>query len=218
MNDKFTFRDFLAYFLTGMALVIGLLIVNYEIIYKVLDPDSQEYEAQKNLLSFIKANNTFLALFCIPLIYFMGQIVHSIDTIFYFLGRLLWRASDKFDNNGTARSLGKNVLSILISIINGYRITGTLNRMKIDVETFWQKSANLQVSNQYASSEYWYVMNDLFKGLTLISFCLLIFYSAWWKLLLVLTFLFALRARYFAENFIRSVEKSEAALSNIKML
>lgn len=212
MNDKFTFRDFLVYFLTGMALIIGLLIVNYEIIYRILNPDSQEYEAQKNLLSFIKDNNTFLALVSIPVIYFIGQIVHSIDTIFYFFGRLLWRASGKFDNPGVAGTFGKKVLSILIALINGYRITGTLNRMKIDVETFWQKSAKLQVANQYASSEYWYVMNDLFKGLTLISFCLLIIYSAWWKLLLILTFLFALRARYFAENFIRSVEKSEEAL------
>lgn len=212
MNDKFTFRDFLAYFLTGMALIIGLLIVNYEIIYRILNPNSQEYEAQKNLLSFIKDNNTFLALASIPFIYFIGQIVHSIDTIFYFFGRFLWRVSGKFDNRGIAGTLGKKVLSILIALINGYRVTGTLNRMKIDVETFWQKSAKLQVANQYASSEYWYVMNDLFKGLTLISFCLFIFYSAWWKLLLILTFLFALRAKYFAENFIRSVEKSEEAL------
>ncbi|MFN0200940.1 MAG: hypothetical protein ACKVTZ_05440 [Bacteroidia bacterium] len=216
MNDKFTFRDFLVYFLTGIALIIGLLIVNYEIIYRTLNPDSQEFEAQKNLLSFFKDNNTFLAIASIPLIYFIGQIIHSVDTIVYFFGRLLWRASGKFDNHGIAGAFGKNVLSVLIALINGYRITGTLNRMKIDVETFWRKTAKLQIANQYASSEYWYVMNDLFKGLTLISFCLFLFYSAWWKLLLILTFLFALRARYFAENFIRSVEKSEEALFHNK--
>lgn len=216
MGDKFTFRDFLVYFLTGIALIIGLLIVNYEIVYRTLDPNSSEYEAQKNLLSFIKDNNTILALASIPFVYFTGQIIHSIDTIVYFLGRLLWRFFDKLSGQGVAENIGRKVLSVIIVMINGYRITGTLNRMKIDVETFWQKTARLQIANQYASSEYWYVMNDLFKGLTLISFCLFLFYSAWWKLLLVLTFLFALRARYFAENFISSVEKCDEALIKSK--
>ncbi|MHB9142748.1 MAG: hypothetical protein ACYC25_12805, partial [Paludibacter sp.] len=77
-------------------------------------------------------------------------------------------------------------------------------------EEFWILCAKLQKANQYAPAEYWSVLNDLFKAVSLVflinSIVATIYHQ--WTLLIVfvgLTIFSFFRAIQYAEFFIQSV-------------
>lgn len=202
MNDKFTLRDFFAYFFCGCGFFIALLFFNFnKIFYFYL------YHSQ-----LLKDNSTLIIFILLPIFYFTGQIIQSIDTPFYILGSKIWYYEkdnpDKF-------------LKILYKIISSHRITGKLNEKEINSNDFWFKCNELSLISKYDRAEYSYIMNDLFKGLVIIvsffslySFILLDLKKGF--VFLFFTFLFWTRARYFATIFIDTVVSTRKALDNIK--
>jgi hypothetical protein len=196
MNDKFTLRDFFAFFLSGIAVFIFAFINFYE-------PLTDLIWQNKEIL---KDYSTIIIFFSIPFAYFVGQILHGIDSIIFFIAASSrkWKVEKKEFSN---------ILWIVIYLQNGYRISGKLFIQNKDSEEFWEDCARIQVKNLFSNCEYWYVMNDLFKGLSLASFIFFtisIFTKTWLLALLyfLLTIIFWFRAVYFAGNFIQSVQRT----------
>jgi hypothetical protein len=199
MKDKYTVRDFLVYFLTGLFLLLTLL-------YKFNTSLLEYFEISK---ADIKDNSVITAFLLIPGLYIVGHIVHGFDSVTYKFGRYIWRIRVK-----KKTSLKKYKLfwlfSILNGILNGNKVAGILNQKKIKSNSFWMQAAKLQNNGKYDKSEYFFLMNDLFKGITLISFGWAIFYfynhsKSQFIFSVGLAILFWFRARHFAVVFVQSV-------------
>ena len=190
MESKFTLRDFLVYFITGFYFML-LIIYNagYESIEHIKIP-----------INDLKSNQVIFLFFITPFLYILGQIVHSCDVFLLRLGRLLHSLSKKSESI-------RKILFVPNCIVNGNRIVGNI---KEDNTEFWNKAYKLQIHGKYDRAEYWYIMSDLFKGLTLISFIWLLYYiyminSTKVLLHLFLVLVFWYRAKYMAMNYVRSV-------------
>lgn len=194
MNDKFTIRDFFAYFLSGIAILLFALVNSYDSTLKFL-------VANKEI---IKDFTALIIFFTIPIAYFLGQTLHGLDTLLFIFAKL----TRKIKRN----SFFWYALYPFTFALNGPRISGFLFLQKKDIETFWSNCAKLQVEKSYASCEYWYVMNDLFKGLSFGSliFSFISFYSNTRLLAicyLLLSMIFWFRAYFFAKTFIESATR-----------
>lgn len=205
MNDKFTIRDFFVFFLCGVAALFSLLITQYKYAFDFITWLNKD--ENKSIKEFIKDYSTIFGFLSIPFFYFLGQIIQSLDVLFIAIIK-------KIRNIIKIKS-GNIIFKTINYVFDRYRITGSLTLQNIDVEIFWQKTAKLQVENKYSSCEYWYVMNDLFKGLTLTCLVLGLFSlisgnNAW--IMISLSILFWFRAKHFVDNFIRSVIKTYNAL------
>lgn len=201
MNDKFTIRDFFAYFFCGFAFIIAFSFseLNWIILFI------------KNNSEFLKNNSTVIIFFCLPFIYFIGQMVQTIDTLFYEISLKFWQSY-------VVKKTG--LKKFCYWILAKHRISGNLNLKKVDVAGFWKKCDELEMVSKYGRCEYWYIMNDLYKGISLFSFGFSIFNFCnchYFKaiIFLLLTALFWLRAKYFAVNFINGILSAREALNSI---
>lgn len=203
MNDKFTIRDFFAYFLCGSVFFIELYFAEFNKINDTL------YSQREN----IKDYATLLIFSSLPITYFAGQIIQSIDTVFYAIGQKLWQSNKK------EPTYFKKYCYLLFA---GHRTSGILNLRKIRPKEYWKKCNELELVSKYGHAEYWYIMNDLFKGVTLIS----VFFSFYTLLncnlslgtvFLLISLLFWYRARYYAVIFIDTVYSTREALDLIKV-
>jgi len=197
MNDKYTLRDFLVYFSTGIYL---LLTVLYEFKLSFLSYFSI---SQSDILE----HKTLTIFLLIPTLYLVGQIVHGIDLILFKLGRFIWDIKIYWDKRNFWFAIG--LINLLNFVFNGHRISGNLNRLGILTKDFWSMASKLQLKGIYSKVEYWNLMNDLFKGLTLISVFWIGFYSVNFSynnrlFFIVISIIFWYRARYMAVNFISS--------------
>jgi hypothetical protein len=135
-----------------------------------------------------------------------------VDTVIYGLGQKLWRLhSEKSDE----------FYKCLYIIIASHRISGNLNLRKINVPDFWKKCNELEIASKYGHSEYWYIMNDLFKGITVINLFCTIYLLIQCKFMgggifIILTFLLWYRAKYYATIFIDTVLSTRDALNSFK--
>lgn len=205
MADKYTFRDFLVYFLTGLFLLVTLM-----------------YRFDNSLLDYfritqtdIKDNSALTIFLLIPGLYILGHIVHGIDLLTFKIGRYVW---DFMGKHVTKLKKFKVFwfINTLNFIINGNRVTGILNSRQQNTQEFWQRASELQYLGKFDKSEYWNLMNDLFKGLSLISLGWTIFYyNDHDKLNLIVsstfTIIFWYRARHMATNFVSTVNNTWAA-------
>ena len=202
MTDKFTIRDFFAYFLSGCALYLALLVSEFDKIYTF-------FIANKD---FIKDNSAIIIFGVLPIVYFTGQTIQSIDTLFYEMGVVIWRLNEKYKNK---------FLKGLYYILCSHRISGNLNLRNIPTKEFCTKCNELELVSKYGHAEYWYIMNDLFKGVTLINltfaaYSLFICKFDLGLIFLFLTFIFWVRARYYATIFIDTIISTRDALETIK--
>jgi hypothetical protein len=194
MNDKFTIRDFFAYFLSGIAVLLFLFVNNYKNVTEYLFSNKDALKDYTSLVIF----------FSIPIAYFLGQILHGIDTVFFFFAKVCRKIK--------RGSFCWYALYPLIFLLSGHRISGYLFLKKENIEDFWSNCAKLQVEKNYAPSEYWYVMNDLFKGLALACFifCIVSIFC-YTKMFvfgyLLLSMIFWFRAYFFAKSFVESVKR-----------
>lgn len=97
-------------------------------------------------------------------------------------------------------------------IFDNNRVNGFLEQKGEDVEVFWQKFYCLQRENIFLTSDYWYIMNELFKGLTITCFGFSIIASFYGQnidalVMLLFSVVFWERARYFSKRFVFSVTK-----------
>lgn len=202
MTDKYTIRDFLVYFLTGLYLLVTFF-------YKF---DNSMLDYFRITKADIKDNSALTIFLLLPGLYILGHIVHGIDLFIFKIGRFIWDIKNK-----QATKLKKFMVlwffNTLNFVINGNRVTGILNRRPQNTHDFWQKANELQYLSKFDKSEYWNLMNDLFKGLTLVSLGWAIFYyNQHDKLNTIisstLTVIFWYRARHMATNFVSTVNNT----------
>lgn len=188
MSEKYTFRDFMVYFLSGLYLLLTLL-----------------YEFDISLLKYFKIEkedimrNPSLTIFLlVPGLYLLGQVVHGIDLLIFKIGR---RIEDYALKNNYW------LIDKFNCFFNGNRIAGIIAKnSNPPKEQFWE------LATRYNSpkSEYWLVINDLLKGLYIISMFWL-FYNLLKcnfgisLIYLFLTFIFWYRGRHTATNYVSSV-------------
>lgn len=194
MNANYTFRDFIAYFITGSVSIFIILMINYELILKKLFKFLKEEDANLSLLVL-----TFI--FFIPLIYLIGQFVATIDFLVFH------RLSKKI--------LEKCPKCIIPNwLFTKYRISGIIkDNWKLNIN-FWQACSKLQVNKVYEKAEYRYILNDLFKNLIVLN-SLLFIYAIYlylffdnYSVIIGLIFSFVLlraRAKMLGELFVKNV-------------
>jgi len=188
MGEKYTFRDFMVYFLSGLYLLLTLL-----------------YEFDISLLKYFKiekediTRNPSLTIFLlVPGLYLLGQVVHGIDLLIFKIGRYIEDYSLK-NNNWW---FGK-----LNYLLNGNRISGILAKnINPPKEEFW----GLATKHNSPKSEYWHVINDLLKGLYVISLFWLFYYLLrfnfeTFSIYLFLGFIYWYRGRHAATNYVSSI-------------
>jgi hypothetical protein len=204
MEDKYTLRDFLVYFTTGLYLLLVLLeVYNLQLLrfFNVTKGD-------------IKDNQAIIIFLLLPTLYLLGHFIHGVDLLLYKAGRFFWDLKSKHNKQF-------KIVSFIILILNGYRITGMLDEKGIVSHKFWIKVSKLQLEQKFDKVEYWYLMNDLLKGLTLISFVWsiysLISFSIFAFLYTIfLTFIFWFRARHMVVNFVSAVQNTYTAFESIE--
>jgi len=203
MPDKFTIRDFLVYFTSGFfALIVLFYIFNKEVL-----------RSYSQFQMIIEKNSAIIIFLLLPCLYLLGQFIHGIDLIFFKIGRILSDIKTKrIVNNKKVGCLLKSCIKIL----NGYRVTGYLDEKNYNTHAFWVIVSCLQYEDKFDKAEYWYLMNDLNKALTLISF-ILSFYSVITISVsssivgTLLTIIFWLRARHMSVNFVQTTLNTASA-------
>lgn len=196
MNDKYTFRDFLVYFMSGIIGVF-ILLINFR------EGLSGFVNTNKDL---IKDADTVILLLSIPLFYFIGHIIHGVDTLLFYAGRPLRELSEKCI-----------CLKPFNLVINGHRVSNTLHQKKLDYVNFWKECAKLQNKKLFGASEYWYVLNDFFKGIYVVTWIAIIISIKNLEYcialaFLMLNFLFWMKARMYAHHFVNTVNNTVSVI------
>lgn len=186
MENKITLKDFLVYFLTGFYCSILFLI------YKRSEINFSEIT---KFYEHFKDDSIFITLLIIPIVYLIGQIIHSLDYIIFKLTMKLWQVN--------SRNRIFNVIKITFSKIH---VDGIVKINNENSNEFWLSINKIQITNNYAHIEYWLLMNDLFKGILQVCvifsiFCLINFDLTYFLLLLSLTIIFYYRANLMADKF-----------------
>ena len=199
MQDRFTIRDFLVYFITGLFLLITLLYSFHNSLLDYFQISKQD----------IKDNPALTVFLLIPILYLLGHLVHGIDLILFFIGGKAFHQKKKYTHK-LKRWKIYWLIRFVITVINGYRIAGLLNNKNLETTDFWKKVSKLQYNGKFSKAEYWNLMNDLLKGITLISLGWVIYYLINFSKLelcifVFLTIIFWYRARHMATNFISTV-------------
>ena len=223
MSDKYTIRDFLVYFITGLFLLVTLL-----------------YRFGTSLLGFfgititdIKDNYALTIFLLVPGLYILGHLVHAIDLLFLKSGKCLWKLKVKYSLK-PKKFIMFWILNFFNFVFNGNRVTGILNAKPISTsgkaaingnsvtdvlkakkkirEQFWKRVHELRYKGK-DNLEYWYLMSDLFKGLTLICIAWTISYSYELDIVNIIMYatfaiLFWYRARYMAKTFVSTINNT----------
>jgi hypothetical protein len=212
MEAKFTFRDILVYFLTGLAFLVLLSPLHYNGWYKT------EITQVCSQLGFGAGNFWTPALLALPAVYLLGHVVDCLDLVRLNLAKLI-----KPKPKGSL--FWSKLLSLFYIFLVGDRVTGLLyskptrvenGEVDEDFDSLWDKGNYLQTKNQFAHSDYWYMIKDLFNSLQ--SACILCLFltitsgkndvTNWEKLSLfyfLLLVLFWVKSRYFAKYYIKNV-------------
>jgi len=207
MTTNFTFRDFIVYLLTGLTLLLCIGLIFFDDIFTLTTSFFTKYQ-------FIKEFSFLVTIFLIPFIYLTGHIIGTTDylTLKYYVW-LHKKLRDK--TNCFAQSFLKINHLIFYRHRIVYQIVRHWKSDKIDksfktTEEFWRLCAKLQKENHYSPAEYWYILNDLFKGVSLVFLISTIIATIKheWTLAIafvILTALFFYRAIQYAEFFIETV-------------
>jgi len=209
MTSKFTLRDFLVYFTTGALFLVSIDLIYF---YKLLNISSEffsEYE-------FINEFSGLLIVFTIPIIYLTGHFLHSVGILSLWIYKRIHTQLTKW-NLREYRVI--EWLRILIhffmyknKIINSVLQENKKNSTWENEECFWIVCAKLQNENKFSPAEYWFTLNDLFKGLytAFLFSSILSFING--KEILGLIFIFLMfishfRAIQFGGNFVVTVKR-----------
>lgn len=211
-TSQFTYRDFVTYFLTGVLFIILLSILFSE----ELNIKTSEIFKEYTIVAELKILVTIAA---IAIIYFVGHLIHWIDYAIMKSYVKFYKLNKKFEYKFIYR-----VRKFYETLFYKQRITyqiaakikekGAENLPFQSNNSFWEKCAELQVMNRFASCEYWYSLNDLFKGLYVV--CLICIPIAIWKgeitiaiIIVIIAFINYWRARQFSEYFVNTVIRNK---------
>ena len=207
MTTNFTFRDFIVYLLTGLTLLLCIGVIFLDDIFTLTTCFFTKYQ-------FVKEFSFLVTIFLIPFIYLTGHIIGIVDylTMKYYVW-LHKKLRNK--NNWVAKSFLKINHLIFYRHRIVYQIVRHLKSNKegksfMTTEEFWVLCAKLQKENHYSPAEYWYILNDLFKGVSLVFLISTIISTTrqQWTLatvFIILTALFFYRAIQYAEFFVATV-------------
>jgi hypothetical protein len=206
MSTNFTFRDFIVYFLTGISFILSLAMI-YHYNPLITLSCSNQYELKKDY-------SLIIILFMVPIVYIIGHLISTIDTLamkyYIFLRKKLIK------NNSIILKafLGLNTFLFYRQRVAYHAMQQPKNGgpKYSTIEDFWVSCAKLQKENHYSYAEYWYVLNDLFKNLAMVSLIcsiISIIKQEWFLMVIfiVLTMLFIYRAIQFAEYFVSTVRR-----------
>ena len=211
MTDKFTVRDLLVYFMTGLFLFLILLNqIGYEKLLSFFNIDINEIIIEKN--SFI----AFLAgILLISALYILGHLVCAITLVITReIGHRCIDCIEKITKleKSSPKFKGLKILIGIDFVINSNRVAGVLKKEGEGKtrDQFWKRVHELRHNDMAVSADYWNFMGDLFQGLSLIClfWALLCFCKSEWAVMIaaiVLMLLFWMRARYMAINFVKTV-------------
>ena len=209
MSDKFTLRDFLVYFTTGSLTLLSIDLLFFREILTIISDFFEKYK-------FVTDFSGLLIVLAVPLIYFIGHLIHGLG----FFSLKTYKIIHKKLNDWNLRKykivewirlilhffMYKN--KVINSIIQENKDKKTWN----SEEEFWIDCAKLQKNGKFVSSEYWYTLNDLFKGLytTFLFSSLIAFVTCKIGLGFIFTGLFLIchfRAIQFADYFVKTVKR-----------
>jgi hypothetical protein len=201
MGDKFTIRDFFTYLLCGCCVYLCFFIVEYSLIKEFV----------KTHKEFFKDNSTLILFIGLPILYFTGHFLQSLDMLLYFLGREI---RERINNPNITK---KDFLKLIYSILSRHRVTGNLIKKEIDEKSFWTKCNALELASKYGHAEYSYIQNDMFKGLFILSLICSIYTFIQGHYYLTIFFCFAtflswLRAIHYANIFVDTVNNTYKVL------
>lgn len=202
MEGKYTIRDFLVYFLTGLYLLLTLLYQFDTTLLTVFHISKQD----------IKENPVVTIFLLIPGLYLVGHVVHGVDSLAFKMGRIIYVTKNK--NQKRLKKIKVYWLfNLFSSILNGTRVIGILDKKGITPKLFWKKVSILQYNSRFEKAEYWNLMKDLFLGLALISFSWVFYFFIHFTYIhfcssLLLSLLFWYRARQMAVNFVSTVNNT----------
>ena len=208
MTDKFTVRDLLVYFMTGLFLFLILL--------HQLGPERLFCFFNIDINKAIITDNSLLAFFAgfllIPALYILGQLVCSVNGV---ISRIIGEKCIEKELMKLEKSLPDSkrlkVIRIFDCAINGNRLRGVLKaRGKGKTwDEFWKRVYKLRYNGKADSADYWNFMGDLFQCLTLICFVwvLLCAFKCEWIIIIsiALTYLSWERAKQMKKNFVDTV-------------
>jgi hypothetical protein len=200
MADKYTIRDFIVYFITGLFLLLILLYkfgISFLEFFKITQTD-------------IKDNPTLTIFFLIPMLYILGHLVHAVDVVLIKIGQYIWHFIKKYTLE-LKRFKILWIFKFFNYIINGNRVNGILNAKNEDIEKFWKKVHRLQYESK--SGAWNNLMSDLHRGLALICLmCAILYFWEYDKIntiiSAILTILFWYRAKYMAGNFVLAIKNT----------
>ncbi|RKE04403.1 hypothetical protein [Marinifilum flexuosum] len=209
MTTNFTLRDFLVYFSSGAFLIIILDLIFFESILNITEDFFSKH-------TFIKEFAGLLIIFVIPLIYILGHILHG-------LGFLSLKIYIAFHSKLTKWNIRKYWFFEFIrkivhffmyknKVVNSVLLENMTNQTWNSVEQFWESCAELQVKDNFGPANYWYTLNDLFKGLyttTFLGTIICLFVDKWILCLIFLGLMFIchFRAIQFADCFVLTVKR-----------
>ncbi len=162
MNDKFTLRDFLVYFTTGSLTLISINLLFFN---EILSEITDFFEKYK----FISDFSGLLIALVIPVIYFIGHLIHGLD---YLSLKMYIYIHNKLTKYKLRKFKIFEVLRLILyffmyknKVINSIVQENKEKKTWISIEEFWLYCARLQKVGKFGPAEYWYTLNDLFKGL-----------------------------------------------------
>lgn len=209
MNDKYTLRDFLVYFTTGTMTIVSIDILFFN---KILEKTGDFF----GKYTFINEFSGLLIILVVPMIYFIGHLIHGLD----FLSLKIYIVIHKKLTDWKLRKFRiiewiRLILHFFMyknKVINSVIKDKKKNKTWENEELFWIDCAKLQKDGKFIPAEYWYTLNDLFKGLyTVFLFSSIIaFITCKIGLGLIFAGLFLIchfRAIQFADFFVKTVKR-----------
>ena len=209
MTSKFTLRDFLVYFTTGALFIVSIDIVYFDKLLNISSTFFQKYE-------FIKEFSGILIVFIIPIIYLTGHLLHSVGILSLWIYKLIHNHLTKWELRKCKIIEWIRILLHFLmyrnKIINAVIQENKKNSTWESVEVFWNSCAKLQNENKFTPAEYWFTLNDLFKGLyTAFLFSSIMSFTNGKNILGLIFILLMLishfRAIQFGNNFVKTVKR-----------
>jgi hypothetical protein len=209
MSDKFTLRDFLVYFTTGTVTLLSIDLLFFSELLTILSDFFEKYK-------FATDFSGLLIVLAVPLIYFIGHLIHGLG--FFSLKTYILIHKKLNEWNLRKHKIIEWIRLILHFFMYKNKVINSIIQENKDKKTwnneeeFWIDCAKLQKDGKFASSEYWYTLNDLFKGLYTIFLIssIIAFVTCKIGLGFIFTGLFLIchfRAIQFADYFVKTVKR-----------
>ena len=193
MENKFTVRDFLVYFLTGFSLIIFYVPLKFD----------ENMQILRNNQSLLKDFGTVIIVFFLLTFYLVGHIIQSVDLIRYLIVKRIIK--------NTIVDRKNKIFKLIVSYLANNRVVGILYFGEKNHDDFQKKVYYLQGQGKFNNSEYWYSLKDLFHGLEVVALS----FSIWalfldkfifFGIYFFISISFWFEARFYSKEYVESVE------------